>query len=201
MNYLAHLFLAHTDPDEQLGSIIADFTRGRLETLAKDYSSGIVRGIGIHRKVDLFTDQHPAVIASKAYFSKERRRYAGIILDVFYDHLLSRHWARYSPGDRHLFIGQMYHLMQQNYEQLPTRLQRLLPRMVASDWLGSYEDVQILALVFERMATRLRSPNRLAGSLEEIEAHYAKLETQFLMFFPDLVSFAEGLNQQRGSPL
>ena len=81
MNFLAHLLLAGEDPEQRLGSLIADFSRGRLETLAKRYPPGIIRGIAQHRKIDRFTDRHPLLLDSRRRFSLRRRRFAGIITE------------------------------------------------------------------------------------------------------------------------
>lgn len=42
------------------------------------------------------TDRHPVVQAARAGFEPGARRYAGILLDILYDHCLALDWARYS---------------------------------------------------------------------------------------------------------
>ena len=186
MNYLAHLFLAGDNPDEKLGSLIADFTRGRLETLAGNYSPGIMRGIAIHRKIDQFTDQHTRVLRSKRRFSDPRRRYAGIIVDVLHDHFLSRHWYRHSDMDRGEFIASVYRLLQRNQHVLPSRMQWIAPLMIDQDWLGSYHYLDRIGEAYDRMSRRLRQPNNLAGAVVEVRKLYQLLERDFEIFFPEL---------------
>lgn len=196
MNYLAHLLLAGNDPEEKLGGLIADFTRGRLETLAGSYSPGIMRGITVHRKIDQFTDQHVQVTLSKSRFSVLRRRYAGIIIDVLYDHFLSHHWGQYADTDKRDFIDASYELLRQNHHRLPKRMQWVTTLMIDQDWLGSYHDIERIGEAYDRMAQRLRQPNMLAGSVDEVRALYPALEQDFEVFFPQLRAHVDDLDSK-----
>jgi acyl carrier protein phosphodiesterase len=194
MNYLAHLLLAGEDPEEKLGALMGDFTRGRLENLAMQYPPGIMQGIAAHRRIDLFTDRHHRFMQSKARFSKPRRRYAGIIVDVLYDHFLSHHWDRFSVIDRRAFISDVYDLLERNHHRLPERLQRVSTLMINQDWLGSYQHIDQIGEVYDRMSRRLRRPNTLSGSLEEVREHYPDLERDFADFFPALVDHTQSVS-------
>ncbi|TVO71952.1 acyl carrier protein phosphodiesterase [Sedimenticola selenatireducens] len=195
MNYLAHLFLAPNDPQQQLGGLIADFTRGRLETLAEHYSEGVIQGIALHRQIDRFTDEHRWVIQSKVRFSKEYRRYSGIILDILYDHFLSCYWTVYSELDRAGLIQEFYRLLIQEQVCLPPRLKTLIPRIVDEDWLGSYHDLDLLGQVYQRMSARLQRTNPLGDAIVEVRRLYPQLSDDFKRFFPELVTFSQ--QQQR----
>lgn len=178
----------------RLGAIIADFTRGRLETLAQHYPEQIVKGIALHRQIDRYTDQHSEVIRSKRRFSPLRRRYAGIIVDILHDHYLSRHWQRYSDLSRESFIKDAYRLLNDNHHYLPERMQRVVTIMIEQDWLGSYQHIDEIALVYNRLSRRLRHGNGLAGAIEEVQTHYTELEQDFKNFFPDLLAHANHIN-------
>ncbi|MCB1871907.1 MAG: DUF479 domain-containing protein [Gammaproteobacteria bacterium] len=195
MNYLAHLFLGGDEPQRRLGSLIADFTRGRMETLAKHYPEKVLQGISVHRQVDLFTDRHEGVSCSKRRFSPLRRRYAGIIIDVLHDHYLSRHWEKYSDKSRELFIADAYQLLLDYWQYLPERMRKVAPLMIEQDWLGSYHHIDAIGAVYERMSRRLRRPNTLAGTLKEVQMHYTELERDFETFFPDILAHADRINK------
>lgn len=194
MNYLAHLFLGGDEPLQRLGGLIADFTRGRMETLAKQYPEKVIQGISVHRQVDRFTDLHDDVTRSKGRFSPLRRRYAGIIVDVLHDHYLSRHWEKYTNTSRELFIADSYQLLLDNWQHLPERMRRIAPIMIEQDWLGSYHHINEIGVVYERMSRRLRRPNELAGALKEVQMHYSELERDFEFFFPDILAHANRIN-------
>ncbi len=198
MNYLAHAFLSDDDPEERLGSLLADFTRGRLQTLNRQYTAGVIKGITLHRRVDRFTDDHPLVFKSRQLFSGNRRRYAGIILDVLYDHFLSRHWERYSPRRRQSFIDDIYSLLEGERHRLPPRMQRVTQLMTQQDWLGGYWHIERVGQAYDRLSLRLRRPNGLLGAVEEVQSHYAHLEWEFNRFFPDLLDNLTTL--KKGNP-
>ena len=81
MNYLAHLYLAEDSPESILGNFLGDFVKG---STLKDYSEGIQKGIQQHRKIDVFTDAHPVFLETKQWIHPNNRRYAGIVIDIFY---------------------------------------------------------------------------------------------------------------------
>jgi acyl carrier protein phosphodiesterase len=101
MNYLAHLHLGGQRPGQLLGSLYGDFVKGRLQG---QFAPEIEGAIQLHRSIDVFTDRHPLVDVALSRFSLTRRRYAGIVLDVFFDHCLARLGAvcRPAPGVVHL---------------------------------------------------------------------------------------------------
>ncbi len=189
MNYLAHLFLSPDEPQVQLGGLIADFTRGRLDTLARQYPPRVMRGIELHRKIDRFTDDNHWVQRSKARFPSGYRRFAGILVDILYDHFLSRSWSDYTGRDRLEFIQQVYRRLAEHRQLLPPNLQQLAPRMSEEDWLGSYHDLEVIGFVYGRMASRLGRPTCLDGAIDEVKANYPLLADDFNHFFPQLVDY------------
>ena len=86
MNYLAHLFLSDGTPESLIGNLLGDFVKGSIENI---YSLKIIEGIYLHRKIDSFTDSHPIFRSSKRLIGVDRRRFSGIMIDVFYDHFLA----------------------------------------------------------------------------------------------------------------
>lgn len=187
MNHLAHTFLAPDSPGARVGSILGDFTRGvELSELPEP----VIRGVRHHRSVDVFTDNHPAVLASKTLFSPQRRRFAGVALDILYDHYLLRHWHRFSEADHHRFVGAVYHELETHEHVMPLAMVKVTRRMVQHDWFGAYEDFENIGYALDRVAERIRFPNRFAGIIEEIRANDELLEARFLQFFPELITFA-----------
>ncbi|MDX1433122.1 MAG: ACP phosphodiesterase [Gammaproteobacteria bacterium] len=190
MNYLAHLYLAEPSDDGLLGSLLGDFVKGRPDTRLR---AGVRRGILLHRAIDSYTDAHPLHRASRNRISPLRRRYAGIIVDVCYDHFLCRRWERYSNERLERFSARVYDLLARHHDVLPPRLARLAPRMIAHDWLGSYAELDNVGRALDGISRRLSRENPLAGALIEVEDNYAELERDFRRFFPELARAAIGL--------
>lgn len=186
MNYLAHLHLGGQSPDHWLGSLYGDFVKGRLEGR---FSPELEAGIRLHRQIDAFTDSHPLVLAALARFPVARRRYAGIILDVFFDHCLARHWADYAYIPLSQFTGQVYAVLGAQAE-LPGRLAGVAPYLIAGDWLGSYAQFEVLEQVFDGIARRLSKPEGLVGAFAEVSELYEPLSEDFRKFYPVVQEFA-----------
>lgn len=198
MNFLAHAFLAGPAPADLLGGMLGDFVKGPLPA---GLPSSIAEGVELHRRIDSFADAHPAFRQSRARVSPVRRRYSGIMIDLFYDHFLARRWADYSTQPLKEFAAGTYALLAAHPELLPPRLTEMFPFMRADDWLSSYRSVRRVGEALDRMAEkRLTRPNALAGSAAELEARYGEFEQDFLWFFPDAQAFAERIRKARGRP-
>src|SRR5262245_27221828 len=95
MNFLAHVYLAGGSDELLIGSVLGDCVKG--SDLTK-FSEAVGAGIRLHRRIDAFSDTHPVVGASKRRIGEANRRYAGPLVDLFYDHFLAASWHRYADG-------------------------------------------------------------------------------------------------------
>lgn len=191
MNYLAHVYLARHSDDAMLGALLGDFvgTSG-----LEHYNAEVQREIRLHWKFDSYTDRHPAVLAMRRLFPEGRRRYAGIVLDVYFDHLIARDWSRYLDQDLDDFTRHFYEVLLAHLHLLPERLQAIAPRMAEYDWLGSYRDRDNVDFAVARVATRLsRNGGKLVECLPLLREHEAFVEQRFGEFFPELVTYVERL--------
>jgi acyl carrier protein phosphodiesterase len=187
MNYLAHLHLGGQRPGQLLGSLYGDFVKGRL---LGQFDPEIEAAIQLHRRIDVFTDRHPLVDISLSRFSITRRRYAGIVLDVFFDHCLARDWTLYADQPLEQFTSDVYRVLSTE-PQLPERLAMIAPHMVAHDWLGSYREFAVLEQVLRGISRRLSRPEELAGAMQELRLLYEPLSADFRLFYPQLQDFAQ----------
>ncbi len=186
MNYLAHAWLARHSDDAILGALLGDFVFGQL-ALA-DWPEPVRAEIIRHRRIDRYTDAHPAVVAARARFGA-LRRYAGIALDVYFDHCLARDWSRWSEVPLDAFSARVYRILNRRRDALPARLGALLPHMIAQDWLGSYRQRASVDRAVRGIATRLsRNGDRLVDCLAVLRREAAAMDATFAAFFPDLVA-------------
>lgn len=187
LNYLAHLYLSAPDDDARLGSLLGDFVKGAI---GDRFAPPVARAIVLHRRLDVFTDTHAAVQRSKSRVSATRRRYAGIMIDMFYDHFLALSWHEFHTESLATFTGRVYALLERRQSELPARLKIVAPRMAAGDWLGSYVNPSNVARALDGIGTRIKRENRLGGGGEELLADYAGYEADFRAFMPDVRRFA-----------
>ena len=195
MNYLAHVYLARPDHEAMLGALLGDFVFGTA-ALA-DWSPVVRREILVHRRVDRYTDDHPQVVQARSLFGEGQRRYAGIALDVYYDHCLARDWDRWSELALDDFTAPFYRYLLSRLDELPGRLHAIAPRIAAHDWLGSYRDRANVDLAVTRIATRLsRNGERLVDCLDDLRTHEAAIAGGFEAFFPQLVGHVQALRRE-----
>lgn len=191
MNYLAHLLLAPDTAHGRLGALLGDFCRGAD---LHNYAPDIACEIQVHRLIDTFTDQHATTLHSKALFSSRVRRYAGIFVDMYYDHLLARHWSTFHTHDLQSFALSCYRQLREPQmltpAPLPPRLLRMLASMIEHDWLQQYAEPQGIAVAIERMSHRVRGGEAMQNVMQELQQHDMTLETNFLTFFPQLIEHA-----------
>lgn len=185
MNFLAHLFLAGTDPLELTGSLMGDFLRGvDRATVHPKIESGIVH----HLAVDSYTDSHTTVKELKQLFSRERRRYAGIILDVTFDHFLLVHWNRFSDELPLDFIHRSNRTLLDHRHLMPPMMKRIVSLLVQYEVLYSYRTIDGVQHALDRIGERFSRKVPLGGSVAEIRSNYGQIESGFLEFFPELIT-------------
>lgn len=194
MNYLAHLYLSEDSDAALIGNLMGDFVKGRPETLP--YPAPVTRGILLHRRVDTFTDQHPTFLTSRARLEPPYRRFAGIIIDLAYDHFLARNWSRYSDIPLAAFAARAYEALAKHHDQLPPRLRRISPLMREQDWLTAYRELTNVERSLAGIARRLSRPTPLAEAGPQLRVHYEALASDFHAFMPELRAFAQRERQR-----
>ena len=189
MNHLAHLLTAGNDDDKRLGVLLGDHVRGRSRL--KDFPFGIRTGIELHRAVDSFTDQDQNLANLRNHFKPPYRRYVGIMLDVYFDHLLSLSWSRYCEQPLNVYAAGILHLLETHREQLPPGLERFRHYAVTTGVLGRYGEINVLDKVYQGIGQRMKHANPLAESLKVLQPEHSRILDAFEGFFPRLMAFSK----------
>ena len=187
MNYLAHFHLAWPDPQLLAGALEGDYRKGLLRG---ELPPGIEAGVRLHRAIDGYTDNHPDIVALRRRFPTRLRRYAGILVDLSFDHFLSLHWQRFSSVPEAQFRREVYRSLREHEEHLSPAAQRMARRMAQIDLLAHYARWETVPDGAARVGERLRRGNPLRDTGGLLERERASLESAFLDFYPDLVAFA-----------
>lgn len=183
VNHLAHFLLSGSSPEALAGSLLGDFVKGRV---SDSYHPPVRDAILLHRRIDAFTDSHPVVARSRHRISSGRRRYAGILVDLFYDHFLARSWEVHAAVSLPDFCAAVYAGLDAGRDLLPERAARMATRMAAEDWLISYREVDGITAALARVSRCLSRPNDLGDATEELLGSYSALTADFDEFFPCL---------------
>lgn len=187
MNHLAHLFLAGPSAESLIGNLAGDFVKGPL---GDRFPRGIHDGIVQHRRVDAFTDSHPAVAAFRRVLTPEHGHYARVIADLFLDHFLACRFEEYTGETLEAFLARTYAIIDPHIDALPGMLRVVYPRMRDEGWLESYREVEGVRFALANMSRRFRRRPRLETAARHLVDSRAELERRFEAFLPDVIAFS-----------
>ncbi|MFT5964196.1 MAG: acyl carrier protein phosphodiesterase [Flavobacterium sp.] len=183
MNFLAHIYLSGDNDLVKIGNFMADGIRGKH---FKTFPLEIQRGIVLHRAIDTFTDAHPVFRTSTKKLHKRYHHYSGVIVDVFYDHFLSKNWTRYSDQNLDDYIQRFYQTLDDNKDILTEKTIYLMPYMIKQNWLLSYQTISGIDGILTQMDGRTKNKSKMRFASEELQEYYLEFEQEFTIFFEDL---------------
>lgn len=187
MNFLAHLYLSGDNPKVKVGNFMADSIRGKkYEAYPEDYKIGIL----LHRAIDTFTDSHPTVRKSTKKLHANYSHYSGVIVDIFYDHFLAKNWQDYSKIPLDVYADEFYDLLREHYHILPMNVKRMMPYLIADNWLLSYAKLEGISKVLNGMNRRTQNRSKMNYATEDLKEHYSEFESEFISFFEELRVFS-----------
>ena len=178
-----------------MGGLLGDFVKGPLQG---KYPERVEEGIALHRKLDVYTDAQPEIQNLICTFSPPWRRYAGIVLDIAFDHLLATRWQAYHALSLEQFCQRFYQHLNTCQTWLPPRAQHFNQRAAEIRWLQSYADKALIPIMLNRVGERLRRPLPLGDAWPEIVDRHEEVEQVFSIVMARLLSHAQ---QLRSTPL
>ncbi len=188
MNFLAHIHLSGENEFIKIGNFMADGVRGKQY---ENFTPEIQKGILLHRAIDTFTDAHPVFRQSTKKLHSRYHHYAGVIVDMYYDHFLAKNWETYSNETLENYSARFYQSLQENYGILTSKTQYLLPYMMQHNWLLSYQSVLGLERILSQMDHRTKNQSLMRFAAEELVAHYDEFEAEFSLFYNEVQLFSK----------
>lgn len=188
MNYLAHIYLSGENDLITIGNFMADGIKGKNY---KKYPKDIQTGILLHRHIDTFTDAHKTVRLSTKRLHEKYGHYSGVIVDILYDHFLAKNWHRYCKVPLDVYVDNFYDSLEAHFEILPARVQKMMPYMMADNWLLSYASIAGITKVLEGMNRRTKNRSGMNKAVNELNAFYTEFENEFSTFFDELIDFSK----------
>jgi len=188
MNFLAHIYLSGEDEGITIGNFIADGIKGKKYL---KYPPKIKKGILLHRHIDSYTDSHPIVRQSTKRLHENYGHYSGVIVDILYDHFLAKNWHEYHTQNLADYVEDFYTMLRDNFEILPTRIQRMMPYMMADNWLLSYATIPGISKILKQMNVRTKGISKMNFAVLELEEFYTEFESEFSAFFAELIVSSE----------
>tara|TARA_R110000868_G_scaffold245756_2_gene502351 strand:- start:143 stop:727 length:585 start_codon:yes stop_codon:yes gene_type:complete len=187
MNFLAHIYLSGNSDLLKIGNFMADGIRGNQ---FDKYPEEVQRGIILHRAIDTFTDAHPIFRESTKRLHERYHHYAGLIVDVFYDHFLAKNWSIYSDENLEDYVERFYQSLKENSTILSERTAGFMAVMFRENWLLSYRTVEGITTILTQMDRRTKNQSQMRFATEELKTYYNDFENEFTLFFEELRAHA-----------
>lgn len=193
MNFLAHIYLSGDNDLIKIGNFMADGIRGKqFENFPLDIQKGII----LHRAIDTYTDAHPIFRQSTKRLHENYHHYAGVIVDVFYDHFLAKNWSSYSNEKLENYVANFYKSLEKNIDVLSDKTKNFMPYMIQHNWLVSYQTVEGITKILTQMDSRTNNQSKMRLANTELIKFYSEFENEFTLFFKDVqIISSDKLNQ------
>ncbi len=158
MNYLGHIYFSGNDFELAYANLFGDFVKGKdLSHLTEK----LQEGVRLHRRIDSYIDQHPAVKSLKSILQQDLPKVYSIAIDLYFDHLLAKEWNDFHPVLLDDFLHNFYVFEPYYWEEYPTEFKGFVARMKQVKWMSYYAELYGLTKACEGVSSRLSFPNKL----------------------------------------
>lgn len=185
---MAHIYLSGNDPYVKIGNFMADSIHGKKYL---KYPKPYQKGILLHRAIDTFTDAHPTVRQSTKRLHPYYSHYSGVIVDIFYDHFLANNWQLYCKEPLESYTSAFYYLLKEHYEILPMNIKKMMPYMIADNWLLNYANFEGIGRVLSGMDRRTQNRSGMNAALIQLNEFYNEFKQEFTSFFEELKYYCQ----------
>lgn len=180
MNFLSHIFLSDDDDLVRIGNFMADGIKGKSYLT---YHPKIQRGVLLHREIDSFTDNHPIFRQSKHRLHEDFGHYSGVLIDLYYDHFLAKHFEKYHSESLNNFVQKFYDSLKINFELLTPKIQNLMHYMISQNWLENYQSLEGIETIMIQMDYRTQNQSKMRFGINNLKRDYQLFEEEFFEFF------------------
>lgn len=193
MNFLAHFHLAWPDEGLVAGGLEGDYCKG---VLRGQLPESLERGVKLHRAIDAYTDAHPLIVQLRRELPHHLRRYAGILIDLSFDHYLSVHWSRFSELPLAAFNCQVMQILRAHESSMSDGARTMVTRFEEHDILNLYQQWDTVPAAAARIGQRFTRHNPFLQLESDLTPARPALERTFLDFYPQLEFFCSNAIEQ-----
>lgn len=186
MNFLAHNYLSFERPDIIVGNYLGDFLKNAE---VSQLPFAVQQGVRVHRMIDSFTDVHKAVKSATKLLHPTLGKYAPVVIDIYFDYLLSKRWSDFSAVPLIEFCEISYDVLLAHRNIMSPRNANRLTRMVEDRWLENYQTYQGLEQTFMFLSRRAKYVSNLQNAPAILKPLESRLELIFMQFFPDAINY------------
>ena len=185
VNFIAHIHLSGARPGVMVGNFIADLIAPKD---FENFPSDIQKGVLLHRHIDSFTDNHESNRQVLEIMYPRHRKYARVLLDIYYDYFLIRHWSAYSSVDFIETCDWTYTQLRKYLTLLPHEANEYVMNLLNRRWLAhAYSDIEGLERTFYYLKKRTSRPEYIEGASNTLLKNHAEIDNTFLTFYPQVI--------------
>ena len=182
MNFLGHLYFSNNNLDLMVANLFGDFCKGKSYL---NYPISTQQGVLLHRKIDFFIDNHPSVIAIRKKLHAPLPKVSGIAIDLYFDHLLAKHWHLFHEQTLVDFLDLFYkHTISIN-STYPGEFLVFIEKLRESKWMNHYPTAFGFQKSCEGVSRRLSFENELKNAPTLILPYEADLFETFNIYMSD----------------
>lgn len=190
MNYLGHAYLSFGNAEILTGNMAGDHIKGKL--ILERFPEGIRKGVMLHRKIDEYTDQHPATMRAKVWFRERYGLYSGAIIDTLYDHFLANDPKLFpSEGALKAFTEHTYLKLDTQAAHFPDTFAGYFPHMKEYNWLYNYRTLQGVQRSLKGLERRAQHMPPVEDGYHTFIGHYHLLNQCYYELIDDIISFVK----------
>ena len=190
MNFLAHAYLSFNDDEVLLGNMMNDFLKGVDKST---FSTGVQKGIKLHRAIDSFTDTHIATQQAKIFFKPHYRLYSAPIVDVVFDHFLATDKKEFTPQTLIKFAKDVYFRLDTLQSVMPEKFRQIFEYMKRQNWLQGYAEKQNIYHSLNGLKRRSKYLEEMEMAFTIFEKEYDEIKNCFDILWIDLKNYSKNL--------
>jgi acyl carrier protein phosphodiesterase len=172
-----------------LGNFLGDFVKGSSFEHLPDH---IQSGVRLHRAVDSFTDAHPIIQNLRTAFPTDLRRMSGVIIDIYFDHLLCTHWQRFNSQALEVVLNAFYNEVADTNVPVEGRFVAVKQGLLNYRWLADYQHRDGCIRAYFQIEKRLNHKITFAEKANRfLLSHHDVFETAFLEFYPHVIEHSQ----------
>ena len=168
------------------------FVKGPIdEQMLATHQHDVVNGIKLHRKIDVFSNNSDTFRKSAARINSKQRRFSGILIDMYFDHILAKHWSTLHSKRLADFSQYIYQVVLKDRPENPQKFRKVSRMIVDQDWFRAYTTIDGITQQIERLGCRLKRGNALLGGAKDLVAELKFFELDFFQFIEEAKDFSD----------
>ncbi len=190
MNFLGHLYFSRNDKELMLSNLFGDFVRGKNLSHLRPSTQ---RGIYLHRHIDSYIDNHPAVHELLKILYKPLPKVAGIAIDLYFDHILAENWKEHHKINLADFTQGFYGSVDLSHPEFTEKFRFMIQKMIEKNWLYQYQFDYGLYKACNGVSRRISFENELKNGLDVFHEYHDPITKAFDLYMTDAKTYLNEL--------